>query len=387
MKQKIKEQKLSPMRYIRNNKRRVSVLVVSLSLCITIIYVVNFLVMATDAMAKNVFLDTRRLSCGIGFSLDFEDEDYENWSEEKRREKWNEVYLENAEKLDKGENIVKAIPFYPINVLINPPISTIGYNIPMIDPENADILLEHMGAKPVEGHLPENPDEVALDKATMLNKGYSVGEKVGNGYTITAMLECDYYFGYGIIGDQSYHGIYVLTKECVEDATTLFPLLGREYNKDNDYVEDYNLWKDDYEKYVKKQLVDATKYIYIGIFILLFVSLFVVYTTYLRDRHNEWCLYCSIGYSRRAIYLSIMGELLFTFAVAIAVGLVLASAMVLALDAMMMKPKGIVCQYFYPDKIAEILCAFVLFLGLLQLPIRYALYKIRTIDAMEDDLY
>ncbi len=76
MEQKIKSQKLSPMRYIRNNKRRVSVLVVSLSLCIAIIYVVNFLVMTTDAMARNVFLDTRKLSCVIGFTLNFEDDEY-----------------------------------------------------------------------------------------------------------------------------------------------------------------------------------------------------------------------------------------------------------------------------------------------------------------------
>jgi len=78
MEQKIKGQKLSPMRYIRNNKRRVSVLVVSLSLCIAIIYVVNFLVMTTDAMAQNVFLDTRKKSCGIGFSMAFEGEEYED---------------------------------------------------------------------------------------------------------------------------------------------------------------------------------------------------------------------------------------------------------------------------------------------------------------------
>ena len=157
--------------------------------------------------------------------------------------------------------------------------------------------------------------------------------------------------------------------------------------KDYDYVEDYSFWMDEYDKYIKSQLVDATKYIYTGIFVILFISLFVVYTTYLRDRHNEWCLYCSIGYSRKSIYFSIMGELLFTFITAIVIGLVITGAMVFSLDMIMMKPKGISCQYFYPDKIAEILCAFVLFFGMLQIPIRYALYKIRTIDAMEDDMY
>lgn len=386
MEQKIKSQKLSPMRYIRNNKRRVSVLVVSLSLCIAIIYVVNFLVMTTDAMSRNVFLDTRKLSCVIGFTLNFEDDEYADKDNDELKKIWNDIYRENAQKLDQEENIVKAIPFYPVNIQISPPVGTLGFNLPFIDTENADVLLEHMGATLLEGHLPEKPNEIALDKATMLNRGFSVGEKI-NDYTITAILKCDYYFGYGIIGNERYLGLNILTKECVEDATTLFPLIGREYNKDTDLLDDYNTFMHDYEVYVKKELVDSTKYIYVGIFILLFVSLFVVYTTYLRDRHNEWCLYCSIGYSRRSIYLSIMGELLFTFIVAILAGTVITTAMVFILDALMMSQKGMICQYFYPDKILEILCAFVLFFGLLQLPIRYALYKIRTIDAMEDDLY
>ena len=386
MEQKIKSQKLSPMRYIRNNKRRVSVLVVSLSLCIAIIYVVNFLVMTTDAMSRNVFLDTRKLSCVIGFTLNFEDDEYADKNNDELKKIWNDIYRENAQKLDQEENIVKAIPFYPVNIQMSPPIGTLGFNLPFIDTENADVLLEHMGATLLEGHLPKKPYDIALDKATMLNRGFSVGEKI-NDFTITAILKCDYYFGYGIIGNERYTGLNVLTKECVEDATTLFPLIGREYNKDTDIVDDYNTFMRFYEVDVKKQLVDSTKYIYVGIFILLFVSLFVVYTTYLRDRHNEWCLYCSIGYSRRSIYLSIMGELLFTFIGAILAGTIITTAMVFILDALMMSPKGMMCQYFYPDKILEILCAFVLFFGLLQLPIRYALYKIRTIDAMEDDLY
>ena len=60
--------------------------------------------------------------------------------------------------------------------------------------------------------------------------------------------------------------------------------------------------------------------IYMGIIILLLISLTVVYTTYLRDRHNEWCLYCSIGYSRGNIYCAVMRELLFTFGSAFILG-------------------------------------------------------------------
>lgn len=390
MEQKTREQKLSPMRYIRNNKRRISVLIVSLCLCLTIIYVANFLIMSTDATARKLFLAPLERMCAIGFSyenLGITDEDFNEENLPKLKEKMNQKQIEYAKKLDGAENVVKAIPYAPANVNIKPPIAMLGYNIPLIEPEYADALLEHMGAKLIEGRLPEKPNEIVLDKASMLNNGFVVGGKKGEKYTITGILDCDLYFGYGIRSEQSYVGLYILTDKRVDDAEKYFEVLGLEFEKDYDYVEDYSFWMDEYDKYIKSQLVDATKYIYTGIFVILFISLFVVYTTYLRDRHNEWCLYCSIGYSRKSIYFSIMGELLFTFITAIVIGLVITGAMVFSLDMIMMKPKGISCQYFYPDKIAEILCAFVLFFGMLQIPIRYALYKIRTIDAMEDDMY
>lgn len=391
MEQKTKEQKLSPMRYIRNNKRRVSVLIVSLCLCLTIIYVANFLIMSTDATARKLFLGPLERMCAIGLSyenLGITDEDLNEENLPKLKEKMNQKHMEKAKKLDGAENVVKAIPFAATNVNIKPPIAMLGYNIPLIEPEYADALLEHMDAKLIEGRLPEKPKEIALDRATMLNNGFMLGQTYGTAeYVITGILDCDLYFGYGIRSEQRYVGLYILTDKRVDDAEKYFEVLGLKFEKDYDYVEDYSFWMDEYDKYIKSQLVDATKYIYTGIFVILFISLFVVYTTYLRDRHNEWCLYCSIGYSRKSIYFSIMGELLFTFITAIVIGLVITGAMVFSLDMIMMKPKGISCQYFYPDKIAEILCAFVLFFGMLQIPIRYALYKIRTIDAMEDDMY
>ncbi|MBQ7009815.1 MAG: ABC transporter permease [Ruminococcus sp.] len=390
MKQNTKEQKISPMRYVRNNKRRVSVLIVSLCLCFAIIYVANFLIMSTDATARKIWVDSMENSCDIGFSLDnldVSDEDFDTMETSELIEKMNSKYKEYAKKLEEDENIIKAIPFASLNLTIKPPIGMLVYNIPMIDPENADILMKHNGAKLIEGKLPEKPYEIIIDKATMLNNNFKVGDKYNDKFTITGMLECDIYFGYGIIPDTRYVGLNVLTKKRIDDAKVFFSTLGLEYVEGSDFVNDYNTFYKDYEIYVVDEMQQSTKYIYIGIFVLLFVSLFVVYTTYLRDRHNEWCLYCSIGYSRRSIYLSIMGELLFTFITAILSGVIITAVMVIALDMIIMKPKGITCQYFYPDKITEILCAFVLFIGLLQIPIKYALYKIRTIDAMEDDLY
>ena len=57
------------------------------------------------------------------------------------------------------------------------------------------------------------------------------------------------------------------------------------------------------------------------------------------------------------------------------------------IDYMMIEPLGINCRYFLPETIGDILCSFILILGMLQIPVRFALYRIQTIDAMDDDLY
>lgn len=92
-------------------------------------------------------------------------------------------------------------------------------------------------------------------------------------------------------------------------------------------------------------------------------------------------------FSRNVIYFSILRELAFTFAAAIAIGGVIISLSVVALDYALLIPLGLKCRYFYPRTLGEIFCSYVLLFGVLQIPVRYALYKIRTIDAIEDDLY
>lgn len=154
-----------------------------------------------------------------------------------------------------------------------------------------------------------------------------------------------------------------------------------------DTVVDVKTGKEDLQKNVIDVISNSSNVIYFGVLLVLSLALYIVYTMYLRDRRNEWCLYCSIGYSKKEIYHSILRELGFTFGFAIFIGVVLTMFSVVGLDFGMIRQMGIRCRYFYPEIIVEILCADMFLIGLLQIPIRYALYKIRTIDAMEDDLY
>ena len=51
------KQKLSAMKYIKNNKRRIAVLVVSLALCFMLTYLVNFLLSSTEETFRIVTVD------------------------------------------------------------------------------------------------------------------------------------------------------------------------------------------------------------------------------------------------------------------------------------------------------------------------------------------
>lgn len=400
MKQRTNEQMLSPLRYIRNNKRRVSVLVISLCLCFAIIYVTNFLVMSTQETAKKIMVENLHKMQSISLSydtigLDTEKYDFESEAEmDKLKEDEAKAIDDAIKKLEKVDGIKKAFRSYPFYLNIKPPIAALDYETYMTDPENIKPIMDHMGASLAEGKIPEKKGEVIIDRASALNNHLAVGDYLrrsafdqNKDYTIVGIADCDTYFGCGVINEQKGVHITMLTDDSITDLEKVLTDIGYNFNKEYDGVMDFKTYEHFYEKFVKKEIEQSTEYIYIGIFILLFISLFVVYTTYLRDRHNEWCLYCSIGYSRKTIYLSIMGELIFTFITAIILGAIITALMVFGLDALMMRPLGIACRYFYPKTLAEILCAFVLLLALLQIPVRYALYKIRTIDAMDDDIY
>ena len=78
-------------------------------------------------------------------------------------------------------------------------------------------------------------------------------------------------------------------------------------------------------------------------------------------------------------------DILFIFGTAVLLGLLIAAGAVVLLDHTMIQSLGLKCRYLYPEVLVEILCSYALILGALQIPVRVALYKIRTIDAMDDD--
>ena len=202
------------------------------------------------------------------------------------------------------------------------------------------------------------------------------------------MLDGDYYFGCGVYEDDSCSNaqLCILSDGSIEDYADLLHKLGYEFKDSAAVIVDKKTGEHDLQADIIDAIAPSSNLIYIGIISILSLALLIVYTSYLRDRRNEWCLYRSIGFSRKAIYFSVMRELLFTFGSAFLAGGIVIVISVVVLDHTLIDSLGWKCRYFYPDVLWENICSYALIFGILQIPIRYALYKIRTIDAMDDDL-
>lgn len=384
-------QKLSAWNYIKNNKRRISVLVVSLSLCFMTIYITQFMLGTTVVSASKVFIGNYSKMqfislAGSSFGLDVE---------HLSLEALDKAYVEENTKLmdelqkEKGVEHVYYVPVIYNEIV--PVTGSIGVEVPLMEKtEDVETVMKHMGATLVEGRLPQNPGELVVDEASMKNNDYRIGEafKYNNDFKIVGIVSCDSYFGVGLTRDGYYSSdIFVLSDGSIGDMEKVLERNGIKVRDTYDTIKDKKVGEKWLKEDVEDVIANSTTIIYVGVLVLLSLALFIVYTMYLRDRHNEWCLYCSIGYSKKAIYYAILRELLFSFVCAILIGGVLIVLMENVLEILVITPQGVFCKFWYPEVLVEILCAYVFLFGLLQIPVHFALWRIRTVDAMDDDMY
>ena len=116
-------------------------------------------------------------------------------------------------------------------------------------------------------------------------------------------------------------------------------------------------------------------------FLLICVS--VVLSLHIMDRHNEWCLLHSIGFSTGEIYVMALKEILICVAVSIVAGSVLSAATVFGLHTFLYEPIGVAIKLWRGDAIPRILAVFLVLIGVAQIPIFTGMRKIQTIDAIE----
>lgn len=385
-------QKISAYYYIKNNKRRVLVLVVSLAMFFVANYLTMFLLSTTSETFKAVLTQTTQyvqyITLGEGdLKADYgeEDEEYAKTYAQLVLERFEEI----SSDMERCEGIEEA---FMAQVEYSKIISIVGnyyVELPMVNEEEMNKLLKYMKADLIEGRLPEKKNEVVLNTDLMKNQEYKLGDSISHNenITIVGVIDCEYYFGCGMADvneNASNPMICVVTDGSIKDLQMTLKQQGivLEYSGFIDVVNGEKNLKTD----VTDVIASSTNLLSVATIVIVAILVIIVNISYMRDRRSEWCLYSSIGYGRKTIYFSIVRELLFTFAIAFLSAVILCIVLMKILDITIITELGLRCTYFMPDTLMEIVCVYVALFALMQIPVRMEIYRIKTIDAIDDDM-
>ena len=376
---------LSASKYIKNNKRTCGVLLFALSLTFMAMYIVNYLLMTTQESFVCVMLELPKKVSYVSLTSDTLLK--AAGEETKDTSKQREILME---ELKQREGIKDVIFTQIIDSTYEGIIGQIGYECPLFEKEYIQTFLDHMDAELVEGKMPENDGDVLVDSTVMKNQKYKIGdtfrkEAYGDTFKICGVIKSDCMACVGVPNGFTNSGWYMVIMH--DESESLFASAAKDLGitlSDRDEVIDAKTYQDFYDREVKDTINGAVNAIIIVVMIFLAVSVIVAYVSFLRNRLTEYCLYTSIGYSKKDIYEMIMREMMIIFISGIAIGVVISIIIMGISDACVIAPKGLMSRWFYPMHIAKIFAALCCIAGALQIPILVSIHNIKTMDMMEE---
>ena len=383
--------KLSALKFVRNNKKQVWVMIVALSLTFMTMYIVNFLFLTTKESFKALFLEQPKRVAYLDITPGTMGVEKDNYASDDEYS----VAIDTARDdmiadIKKHEGIRDAVLTQTIYASYQGIIGQVGYDFPLLSKEQIPEFLNHMGAKLIEGRMPEGDGEILVDEKVLKNKKMEVGgyfneSSYGHTFKVVGVLASDYMTCVGTPMGYTNSGWYivVLCDEANADMTKVLKDIGitpTEYDTMYDCVD----WADMYEELVTKQLDAALLAILIVVVIFLAISILVAYVSFMRSRVNEYCLYTSIGFGRKDVYGMIMREIVLIFGISIILGGIVTVIIMIYLGNFVLEPMGLIYKYFYPEHLLRILAAFVAIVGALQIPISVTINNIKTIDMIEE---
>lgn len=383
--------KLSALKFVRNNKKQVWVMIVALSLTFMTMYIINFLFLTTQESFKALFLEQPKKvavveltpeTMGVIRNESTSDEEYYEEIDAAR----NEIMTD----MKKQEGICNVVYTQCILAQYQGIVGGLRYDFPLLSKEQIPKYLEHMEAKLIDGRMPEGSGEILVDKKVLKNNkmqmgGYFDESVYGQNFKVVGILESNYLTCVGTPQGYTNSGWYmvILCEEQNSDMTKVLRKIGIEPTK-YDTIFDSVDWARMYQEQVTEQLDVALLAILIVVIIFLAISILVAYISFMRSRVNEYCLYASIGFARKEIYGMIMREILIIFGTSIALGAIITIIIMLLMGNFVLDNMGLIYQYFYPKHLLRILAAFVVIVGLLQIPISITINNIKTIDLIEE---
>lgn len=366
--------KLSALKFIRNNKKQAWVMIAALSLTFMTMYVINFLFLTTQESFKSLFIEQPKRVAYVDLCSDTMGAD------------GNSI----IEKLKLHEGIDDVIYTQCLYANYKGIIGMMGYDFPLLEAEQIPAFLEHMDAELISGKMPDGPGEILVDERVIKNQGMEVNgyfnaSSYGQEFTVVGVIKSDYLTCVGTPQGYTNSGWYMVIL-CDEENSNMTNVLNDIGIKPTEYdtIFDTVYWAKMYKELVTDMLDTALLSILIIVMIFLTIAILVAYISFMRSRVNEYCLYTSIGFSRKDIYGMMMREIGIIFGLSIVIGTAVTIVIMLLMGHLVLDNMGLIYKYFYPEHLLRILAAFFAIVGFLQIPVTVIINKIKTVDLIEE---
>lgn len=381
---------LSALKYVRNNKKQVWVMILALSLTFMAMYVVNFLFMTTRESFRVICLEQPKRVAYVSLTPETMGVKREDpASDEAYGLAVSEARDGLVRRLREHQGISGAMFTQTCFANYSGIVGGMGWHFPLLPKEEVPVFLEHMGAELIEGRMPEGDGEILVEEKVLKNRKMEIGgyfnePAFGRTFRVVGVLSSDYVTCVGTPMGYTNSGWYivVLCDEANSDMTKVLGDLGITPAA-QDTLLDCVDFAELFRKQVEEQLDAALLVILIVVIVFLAISILAAYVSFLRSRINEYCLYASIGFGRKDVYGMIMREVLLIFGISLLLGAAVTVAVMIAFGNFVLEPMGLVYRYLYPENLFRILAAFVVIVGLLQIPISVTVNNVKTIDRIE----
>lgn len=382
---------ISAVKYIRNNKRTCFVLIIAFALTIMVMYVINFLLSATKESFKTIMLEMPKKVMYANLSdaaYGINEEDFAT------HEEYVDKYQETVEETENKMRALDGVKFVKraqkIDTKYAGIIGMVVYETPLLEKEEIKGYIDHFNAKLIDGKMPEEPGDILVDKNVFANRHYEIGgyymkEFYGETFKVCGVIESDYMICVGMPNGFTNSGWYTVI--CIDEPITQFKDIAEKLDlniSETEDIIDANDYREFYDDDVVKSIDSSMDIIILVVMIFLAISVIVAYVSFMRNRVSEYCLYSSIGYSKKSIYAMMMREMIIIFGTGIIIGAMIAGVIVIFLNKTAVEPMGLIGKLVDLNQISKIMTAIICIIGLLQIPAVMTINSIKTIDMIED---
>ena len=368
--------KLSAIPYIKGNKKRIIVLIISLSMFVVLSYLVTYIMSACQDPFYQAFCDPYQDMLVGGPKVTVEGyETTEEWSEMATK-----AVLEKAEEIEKIEGITGTTLFRRGRVPLKSVVgqgSVLCYLFDNIS--DSEEFMSYKNIKLLSGKLPEKPGEIVIDEKLWKNEGDAALEMMSDSYSIVGHVQSDNYYAFGIaLPFENDINLVIYHPDDGTDYAAKIKDAGIELA----YYFDYKSGVEEIDSEVGS-LSSVERLIQITTGVLLAICLLVVLSLHIMDRHQEWCLMNSIGFSTGEIYFMALKELLFCFLLAVLSGLLISIGIGFIFETFICNSMGIYVGLWQSRVIPIVAAVFIGIYGGCQIPLFINIRKVRTVDEIE----